>query len=301
MALTARQTETACDRAMVWNSLSGGVVVVSDTSDSVTCPSERANGGIGLVAIAGSTVSWFMSLGGNTEQTTWLQTASAARPGKETTVAQATWNPEANTGKYLAGLVGRNSLTAFNSWSGDSEAPVDERLRKVTATGSTTILSGPNAVFARATDGSTLVVPNADGTVALVSSTGAMLQELEPAGAVRSVAINAGRVAVQEAGRVVEVYSVASGALVDTLTLKAGAAAGIDMYRGVVVYHTRRDVRAVAVATGLDRKLVTAPGEIVEAEIEGPGVVYAYGVVVRGQAAGRVERVPLATVLSAMG
>jgi hypothetical protein len=298
VAVTARETLALCDRAMVWNPLAGGVVVVSDTTASVTCPSERPNGGIGAVALANGTVSWLTTFGGNTEQTSWLQKASTATPGKETTVARATSNPETATGDFLGSLVGRNSLTAFNSFS--SATTVVPRLRRITQGGSATMLSGPRALAAGATDGSTVAVPNADGTITLVSSAGAILHVLTPSAAVRSVAINAGKVAVQEVGSIVETFSVASGGLVGTLTLQPGSAAGIDLYRGVLVYHTFRDVRALGVATGTDRSVANAPRAVVDAEIESPGIVYGYNAVVAGEFAGKAKRVPLATVLDAV-
>ena len=298
VAVTAEHTAAVCDRAMVWNPLAGGVVVVSDTSASVTCPSERPNGGIGAVALAHETVSWLTTFGGNIEEITWLQKATVASPGKERTVARALSNPETASGDFLDGLVGRNALTAFNSHS--TSAAIAPRLRRVTQTGSTTLLSGPQALTAAATDGSTIVVPNADGSVALVSSSGAVQHVLAPSAAVRAVAINAGRVAVQEVGSRVELFSVASGALVDVHALPSGTAAGIDLYRGVLVYHTFRDIRALAVATGRDRRLATAPRAVLEAEIESPGVVYAYNTIVKGEFAGKVKRVPLATVLGAV-
>jgi len=301
VAVTAERASAACDRAMVWNPLAGGVVVVSDTSASVTCPVERPNGGIGAVALAHRTVSWLTTFGGNTEQTTWLQRASSADPGTETTVAQATSNPESGSGDSLAGLVGRNALTAFNRWSGPLAAPVNPRLRRVTAAGASAILSGPKALLAGATDGTTVVIPTADGTVALVSSAGAILHLLDPAAPVRSVAINAGRVAVQQTGSVVELYSVSSGALVGTHPLRADSAAGIDLYRNVVVYRTYRGVRALCVATGTDRRIATTPRAVIEAEIESPGVVYAYNALVSGQFTGKAKRVPLAVVLGAVG
>lgn len=91
-------------------------------------------------------------------------------------------------------------------------------------------------------------------------------------------------------GTTLHTYDVATGALAETCTLKAGAKLQ-DVEGGLAVYFTAGEVHLLTIATNADRVVARQKG-LVQADLEPAGLFYAYNVPGGGSKPGRVTFVP---------
>jgi hypothetical protein len=280
VAIGLEHTIALCDRVLVWNAVAGGFVTASAGKPSTTCPANRANGGVGQVALAGSRAAWVVSFGGNTEFTDHVVAASTASPGHEHALASATFNPDSGAGERVTGLVGQGALLAFGRSHVSNGGAVNGRISRVNGVaGSQQILSSPSGLTVLTSDGSRLVALRSDGDVLVLTSAGSVVTTIAPGATVRSAALLGGMLALQVAGNRARLFSPTTGQPSGTVQLVSGSAAGIDLQGGRLVYRTYRAVHVVRLAGRKDAVVATAPRGILGAQMEdGGGLVYAYNV-----------------------
>jgi hypothetical protein len=280
VAVGIEHTIALCDRVLVWNAVTGGFVRASAGRPSTTCPLNRANGGVGQVALAGTRAAWIVSFGGNTEFTDHVVVASTASPGREHALASATFNPDSEAGERVTGLVGKGALLAFGRSHVTRERPLNGRISRVNGVIATQqIQSSQSGLTALASDGSRLVVLRANGDVLVLTPSGSLVSTITPGATVRSAALLGGTLALQVPGNRVMLFAPASGKPTGAVQLAGGTSAGIDLQGGRLVYRTYRAVHVVRLSDRKDAVVATAPRGILGAQMEATGgLVYAYNV-----------------------
>lgn len=272
-----------CNKVYAWNVAAGSVTTASGKG---TCQADITSTGAGVaeLAIAGSRVAWIVNQGGNSEKSDELYTALLPRP-KERKLAAAVRTGGGDSGEpwvggWVDGLAGSGSLLAVNHWRTAAGGVVDAaRLRTITS-GLRTLASGPQTLRVASTDGARIAVLRQDGSVALYSSSGALLRRVEPA-APEEVALGGGYLAVLTKANAIEVYSASTGKRLFTRHPAKGAAS-LDVEGGLAVYaapkpggQQLRTVHVLRLATGKDTVLTTQARTIVGVQVEAPGVAYA--------------------------
>jgi hypothetical protein len=280
VAVGVEHTLALCDRALVWNAVAGGVVTASAGRPSTTCPLNRANGGIGQVALAGTRAAWVVSFGGNTELTDRVVAASTSSPGREHALAAATFDPDSEAGERVTGLVGKGLLLAFGRSHLSRAGAVNGRILRVNGvTATQQLLASASGLTPLASDGSRVVVLRADGAVLVLTASGSVVSTISPGAAVRSAALVSGLLALQVAGNTALLYAPATGQPGGAVHLASGTAADIGLQGGRLAYRTYRAVHVVRLTDRKDVVVATAPQGILGAQIEdGGGLVYAYNV-----------------------
>jgi len=293
---------SACNKLFVWNVLTEGGALVSGEG---TCGADSTStgGGVVKIAVAGTRIAWIVNLGGNTESSDYLYTASLPHP-TERRLASATRRGDVDSGPleggWIGGLVGDGDLLAVNTWATDDSGSVTRAsLRSIGARGLSAIATGPGTIVAESADLGRIAVLRADGKVAIYSAGGTLLTAIAPSSA-REVALRKDYVVVLTEGKTLEIYNASTGALVNTWPVPAGAA-HLDVHSGIAVYSVWRTLHALRLTTGKDVALVTAKRKIVDVEIEAPGVAYAFNTVKRGKSVGDVVFLPFAQVGAAVG
>ena len=109
---------STCNKLFVWNVRTGAGALVSGKG---TCAADSTStgGGVTEIAVAGTQIAWIVNLGGNTESTDALYTATLPRP-KERLLARATRTGDVGgtlTGGWIGGLVGDGDLLAADTWT----------------------------------------------------------------------------------------------------------------------------------------------------------------------------------------
>jgi hypothetical protein len=280
VAVGVEHTIALCDRVLVWNAVAGGVVTASAGRPSPTCPLNRANGGVGQVALAGTRAAWIVSFGGNTEFTDRVVAASIASPGHEHALASATFNPDSGAGERVTGLVGKGALLAFGRSHVSRAGAVNGRVSRVSGvTAIQQLLASASGLTTIASDGSRLVVLRSDGDVLVLTASGSVVSTITPGATVRGAALLGGTLALQVAGNRALLFAPATGQPSGTVRLAAGTSAGIDLQGGRLVYRTYQAVHVVRLSDRKDVIVATAPRGILGAQMEdGGGLVYAYNV-----------------------
>src|SRR5919197_4530895 len=126
-----------CNKLFVWNVRTDGGARVSGNR---TCAADSTSTGAGVreLAVAGLRIAWIVNLGGNTESSDYLYTASLPRP-KEALLASAMRMGDVDavlTGGLLGGLVGDAGLLAVNTWRPNAAGEVaDAALRRIRSRG----------------------------------------------------------------------------------------------------------------------------------------------------------------------
>lgn len=272
-----------CNKVLGWNVATG---TVSTVSGKGTCEADITSTGAGVreLAVAGSRVAWIVNQGGNSESSDELYTTVLPKPREHKLAGVVRVgggdSGEPYAGGWIGGLSGSGTLLAVNDWrTGKGGVLTEARLRTV-GTGLRTIASGPGTLAASSTDGTRIAVLRNDGSVALYSKTGALLRRVQPL-APKEVALGGGYLAVLTKANAIEVYSASTGKRLFTRHPAKGAAS-IDVEDGLAVYRAPkpggrsfRTVHAMRLQTGKDTVLTTQAHEIVDVQIEAPGVAYA--------------------------
>ena len=144
-------------------------------------------------------------------------------------------------------------------------------------------------------DAGQIAILGADGSVRILSRWGSVLATMAAPGAT-SLVLSGGRLTVLTRSHRLEVFDARTGALRRVWRLPANARGPVDVHYGVAVLTRGSSVLGVRLATGRMAVLARAP-RAVRAQIEAPGVAYAYDV--RGR--GVVKFVPLVKIERLLG
>jgi hypothetical protein len=157
------------------------------------------------------------------------------------------------------------------------------------------ITSSRVAIRALSVDGDRIAALRADGTIGILSRWGSPVANVTAPGAA-SISLNGGELTVLTGSRTLEVFDAATGRLEQSWRLPAGVKGRVDVHYGVAVVTKGSTVLGIRLATGRIAPLAHAPGAV-RAQIEGPGVAYAYS----AGGHGFVGFVPLANIEKRLG
>jgi hypothetical protein len=292
---------STCNKLFVWNVRTGAGALVSGKG---TCAADSTStgGGVTEIAVAGTQIAWIVNLGGNTESTDALYTATLPRP-KERLLARATRTGDVGgtlTGGWIGGLVGDGDLLAADTWTTGAAGEVTAAaLRRIRGAKLTAIATGLPVVQSSSADGGRIAVARLDGTIALYSNFGAVQRTIVPS-SVKEVALQGGDLAVLTQSSTLEIYSASSGYRRATWPVPA-VAERLDLSGGIAVYAVNRTVHVLRIADGKEIELPPAPRAIAGLEIEAPGIVYAYNTVKGIREIGNLAFVPTAKATSLLG
>lgn len=292
---------SGCHKVIAWNPVTGWAGFVSGTKGGRCGDDESSGMNITGLAVAGQRVAWVRNITGNTESDDALYTATLPKPS-ERRLASAVRTGDVDavlTGDWIGGLVGDGTDLLVNRWRTDGDgAVVDGSLDAVRARGLRTVVRGPEAVRASSVDAGRVAVLRRDGKVALYSSKGASLRTLAPA-SVRELALRTDMLVVLTKAKTLEIYNANTGTFVRSWPVAAGAR-HLDVHSGVAIYAVGKDLHGLRLATGRDVVLVSTRRAIVGAEVEAPGVVYAFNTVRGGKAVGNLAYLPMRRVVDAV-
>ena len=276
-----------CNRVYAWNFTTKRVTRVSGRG---TCDADNSSTGAGVaqLAVAGSRLAWIVNVGGNSESSDRLYTAALPAP-KERRLAAVSRFGEVDcvlAGRWIGGLVGSDNLLAYNTWStapdnagnGTSCAmkTTSAELRRIGTRGTTLVRSGLDTLFAADANAGRIAVARRDGTVALLSATGAPLQVIgvEPP---KEVALAGNRLVVLGTTRRIQVYDVRTGRSLFGPLVPAGAQ-HLDAAGGIAAYAVARRLHVLRLATGVDTVVATAPKPIAGVAVSDRALAYAFNV-----------------------
>jgi hypothetical protein len=276
-----------CNRVYAWNLATKRVTRVSGRG---TCDADNSSTGAGVaqLAVAGSRLAWIVNVGGNSESSDRLYTSAlpAARERRLAAVSRFGNVDCVLAGRWLGGLVGSGSLLAYNIWATVPDNAGDESscatkttsaaLRKIGTRGTTLVRSGLDTLFAADANAGRIAVARRDGTVALLSATGAPLQTIgvEPP---KELALAGNRLVVLGTTRRIQVYDVRTGRSLLGPLVPAGAQ-HLDAAGGIAAYAVARRLHVLRLATGVDTVVATAPKPIAGLAVSNRALAYAFNV-----------------------
>jgi hypothetical protein len=293
---------TNCFKVFTWNPISHAGVLVSGPRVG-RCGSDEPDGQrVREVALAGRRIAWIRNITGNTESDDYLYTATLPRP-VERRLAAATSTGDTSSGRLkggaIAGLVGSGSVLAVNLWTTNSSgAPTSASLRAVGRLVLPRIATGKATLTAESADTGRIAVARSDGRVAVYSSAGPLLRTITPS-SVKEIALRKDYLGVLTKTRTLEIYNSRTGAFIRKWPVPAGAT-HLDVNSNIAVFSVWRRLYAVQLTTGKQTVLAAAKRAVVAAQIEGPGIVYAYDSLRGLKAIGNIVFVPLAAVETAL-
>jgi hypothetical protein len=137
-----------------------------------------------------------------------------------------------------------------------------------------TLAEGPGVVYVRSVDAGRIVVERADGDVAVLDAAGRelLVVPFEPKEVVWTVL--SGHDLVVKKAQSLEVYDVPSGKLRKRWSLTPGSYL-FDAHAGIAVLLRGKSVHLLRLSDGRGASF-SAPASIESADLEGPGLVYAY-------------------------
>jgi hypothetical protein len=312
IAIAARNP-TGCDRAVVWTAPGAA----SQTYVSKSSCADVVFHGITEIAIAGNRVEWLATAGGNLQDMV-LEAATLGRP-KISQVAFAENQAGAEggvDGDWLGHLAGDGTLLVYNSWhqcalSRQQGAPpcgpgspvagiyyTKQTLWKLVGLTKARIRSGDDALAAVAADGGRVALQSIrDGSVIVVDSHGNRLTSSAITGATSSGTAMQGAQVVTLRGTSLQLWDASSGHLNGVVPLPVGTGTPVleDVQNGIAVYLRGRAVHVMRLADSKHAAFVVPGRRAVGAQIEAPGLSYAYNTT-SGSSRGRVVFVPWADV-----
>jgi hypothetical protein len=268
VALAVADAHGVCDQIRFWNIPWNFTSRLTQTSGP-TCTGRHAAGGITDVRIAGARAEWVTTYGGAST----VLAASIIRC-QEWVLAR----PEAGAGgDQLAGLAGNGRILSFAIARHERElrglASVTA-LRPRSESRTQTVVSGRFVPRALTADGSRIAVLRDDGVVEIDRLDGTAEQRIV-VGDVRAIALRANRL-VALTDRVLYVFDAKTGELLRGWRAPAGVDPRVDVHSGVAVLTSRHVIYALALETGRVAALARSADPLVGAEIEAPGIAYAY-------------------------
>jgi len=289
-----------CDHVVVWTTPG----TASQTYAAKASCAGSAVHGITEIAIAGNRVEWVATEGGNlldmTLEAAFGENAAGAEGGID--------------GDWIGRLYGDGTLLVYNTWHecalsrAEGQAPCDQgllsggtvytnqKLWKLVGVTKARIRSGEDAFEAVAVDSGRVALQGVrDGSVIVVDSHGHRLTSGAITGSTSSGTAMQGTQVVTLHGTTMQVWDASSGHLNGSVTLPAGAGAPLlrDVQNGLAVYLRGRAVHVVRLADSKQAAFVVPGRRAVDAQIEAPGLFYAYNAT-GGSSRGRVVFVPWA-------
>lgn len=291
-----------CFKLFTWNVSSHAGTLVSGPRTG-SCGSDEPHGQrIVAVALAGKRIAWIRNITGNTEADDYLFTATLPAPvEKKLTSATRTGDTDGDAlkGNWVKGLVGSGTVLAANLWTTDAAGSVTKaRLSSIGATKTATIATGTATLAAASADTGRVAVAHADGTVGIYSATGPLLQTIKPT-STRLVSLRKDFLVVLTKSKTLEIYNSHTGAFIRKWSVPGGAG-NLDVNSNIAIFSVWRKLYAVQLTTGKQVVIATQKRAIAAAEIEAPGIAYAYNTIKGIKDIGNIAFVPLATVRAAV-
>jgi hypothetical protein len=220
-------------------------------------------------------------------------------------------------GDWIGRLYGDGTLLVYNTWHecsvarAEGQAPCDQglvaggtvytkqALWKLVGLTKARIRSGEDAFEAVAVDGGRVALQSIrDGAVIVVDSHGHRLTSGAITGSTSSGTAMQGTQVVTLRGSTLQVWDASNGHLNGSVTLPAGKGAPLlrDLQSGLAVYVQGRAVHVVRLGDSKQAVFVVPGKRAVDAQIEAPGLFYAYNAT-SGSSLGRVVFVPWADLL----
>ena len=297
---TQASAPTNCFKAFTWSVATHAGVLVSGPKKG-NCFSDQPSGEkISAIALAGTRIAWIRSIAGNTEADDYLYTATLGQREVRLESARRTGDTSGGsmTGRWLGGLVGSGKLLAVNTWVTRSGTVTGATLKGVTPSKLHQLAAGPGTLTAESADSDRVAVARGDGTVGIYGGGGSLLETIAPS-SVKEIALRKDYLVALTTTRTLEIYNANTGAFVRKWPVPAGAA-HLDVSQNIAVFSVWRKLYAVQLSTGKQAVVAGAKRTIVAAQIEAPGVVYAYNTVKGLKEIGNIAFLPLAAVTSAL-
>jgi hypothetical protein len=296
----AVELPNGCHNVMSWTVPSGRSELLSGRARGQCGDDEPLGQDVTALAAGGRRVAWVRNITGNTESDDTLYTATLGQ--RQRTLARAMRTGDRDgvlAGKWIGGLAGDRADLFANRWRTDPQGVIVQgSLDAITPVRVRPVALGPQTVLAAALDSGRVAVLRADGTVALYSTAGRALRTFSP-GSAREVALDKASLEVLTKARTLEVLNASTGSPVHTWAVPPGAR-HLDVYAGVAVFAVGRQLHALRLQTGLDVVIATTRRVIVGAEIEAPGVVYAFNSLRGATSVGTLVFLPLSRILAAV-
>jgi hypothetical protein len=299
LAIDGSRVAYSVGNVFVWNARAGKTTKVSSVLGD--------KGGVIELAVAGPRLAWLTNAFGNSESDDYLFTNSVLRP-KERLVAQEVRVgevcgaggdnrslPSRCAGKWLGGVVGAGNRILVNRWKTTKAAGItDAGLFVLNGTHFRRIAGGAGTIEAVAADPKRVAVLHPDRTIAVYSTTGRQVSKVTPSAPAEQVDLSGRNLVVLESHGKLALYDSRSGSLEKTFTLRgdpdqlSGRALAVQGNIAVYAVPARSSkntagestvsqsaVRALNLASGIDRPVGTLPGQIILARIDSFGLAYA--------------------------
>jgi hypothetical protein len=303
-----------------WNLATGRASLVSGAKTH-RIPQTSTGRGISEIALAGSHSAWVVSSGGNTESSeTLLSSTAKPRKDKVLVASDRFWDGQSCSslaGTWLGGLVSDGSRIWYARWSTQAGQGVTQSaLWRISGSSATKIASDSGAVVSASADGGRIALLRTDGTVAVYSSSGTLLNTITGAGPVvcgsgdpgEGVALTGKLVAAltekghaRQAGSI-KVYDRTTGELLHTWTA-SGFDWQFDAYGGIAVYVKGTRLHAIDLRTGKDVVVAKRTRAIQGVRLDHAGLLYYLNLrwsAKEGQD-GKLVFVPFRTVAAKLG
>jgi hypothetical protein len=293
---------TNCFKLFTWSPVTKGATLVSG-SKSGSCGSDTPTGQrIRAVALAGSRIAWIRNLSGNDESDDYLFTATLPRL-HTTRLLAATRTGDVTGGQlkgaWINGLVGSGAVLAVNTWTTNVTGAVSKAaLSLVGPTALHLIAVGPGTLTAASADTGRIAVARSNATVAIFSSSGRLLRVIAPS-SIKQIALRKDYLVVLTKSQTLEIWNSRTGAYIRKWPVPGGAT-NLDVSQNIAVFSIWRRLYALQLTTGKQALLAQPKRAVVAAEIEAPGVVYAYNTVRGIRTIGNLAFLPLSTVKRAL-
>jgi hypothetical protein len=290
---------TNCSKLFTWNPLTKAGALVSGPK-SGSCGSDTPTGKrIVAVALAGPRVAWIRNITGNTEADDFLYTRVLSTQ-KQLLAATRTGDTSGILkGKWLGGLVGSGSVLAVNTWTTSSTGAVTSAsLGSVGLVKVTPVAKGAGTLTAESADTGRVAVLRSNASVAIYSAGGTLQRTITPP-TVKAIALRKAYLVVLSKTRTLQVYNSHTGSFIRSWPVPAGAT-NLDVNQNIAVFSVWRKVYALQLTTGKLSLLATEKRAIVAAQIEAPGVLFAYNTLRGLREIGNLAFVPLSAVKAAV-
>lgn len=293
--------DETCHHVSFWNAVSGTIVRVQATkAESCDLTADL----VAYMAMAGRRVVWTSHTGGGRYPVCAVYTATVDAPrAREIPECEEDEETGYGSGEDVGAWAGDGPLLVGNSeWGepacgGEGGCPAPALVR-VRPTRLQEVKTGDAFLYVRSVDAGRIALLREEGDAAILNAAGRELRVIQARPEeIEHVVIQGNDLAVKKA-RSVEVYDVRTGKLRRTWNLKPGSYM-LDMHAGVAALVRGRRVQLLRLADG-HGAAYTAAGRIVSAELEGPGLAYAFNVPRGGSKPGRVAFVPFEALRRAL-
>jgi hypothetical protein len=259
-----------CDSVMFWLPTWHFLAHVTHPTGPSCLPTHAA-GGITNIAMASARVIWTTKYG----QTTRILAASAIGCSEWVVARPAGGAP-------VAALAGDGNVLGYALRSGKVGLVPKHWRGQV-------ISQSPAHVAGMSVDSNRIATLYRDGTVTVMTATGAPVSSIAAGSGASAVALRGNTLAVVEHGHLA-IYDATTGVRTQSWSVPAGSRA-VDLHYGIAVVTAGRDVVAVNVATGHSARLLRAPGRVA-ARIDSPGAIVEFN----AGGHGHLQFIPMSTI-----